>query len=95
MSASYPTPVYSHVGRGDFTDVYEPAEDTFLLMDALEKDAETLQRVRWLKALTQLQYLSAIVKKQVFRLKEYMKTQVCRNTELIEMQPQCVLYTSF
>nr|AAC96119.1 YDR140w homolog [Takifugu rubripes] len=44
MSASYPTPVYSHVGRGDFRDVYEPAEDTFLLMDALEKDAERLRQ---------------------------------------------------
>ncbi|XP_053575770.1 methyltransferase N6AMT1 [Bombina bombina] len=43
----FPTPVYSHVGRGEFIDVYDPAEDTFLLMDALEKDAEELKsRVR-------------------------------------------------
>uniref|UniRef100_A0A8D0AXY6 Uncharacterized protein n=1 Tax=Sander lucioperca TaxID=283035 RepID=A0A8D0AXY6_SANLU len=28
MSASYPTPVYRHTGRGDFRDVYEPAEDS-------------------------------------------------------------------
>lgn len=47
MSGSYPTPVYSHVGRGDFRDVYEPAEDTFLLMDALEKDAERLRKSWW------------------------------------------------
>lgn len=46
MSAGYPTPVYSHAGRGDFRDVYEPAEDSFLLIDALEKDAEKLQLMR-------------------------------------------------
>uniref|UniRef100_A0A8D0FE58 Methyltransferase HEMK2 n=1 Tax=Strix occidentalis caurina TaxID=311401 RepID=A0A8D0FE58_STROC len=41
-----PTPRYEHVGaRGPFRDVYEPAEDTFLLLDALEQDAFSLFRV--------------------------------------------------
>ncbi|XP_018106713.1 N-6 adenine-specific DNA methyltransferase 1 L homeolog isoform X1 [Xenopus laevis] len=38
-----PTPVYPHVGHGIFADVYDPAEDSFLLLDALEKDAEELK----------------------------------------------------
>ncbi|XP_061841197.1 methyltransferase N6AMT1 [Nerophis lumbriciformis] len=46
MSASYPTPLYAHAARGDFRDVYEPSEDSFLLIDSLEKDAEKLQRMR-------------------------------------------------
>ncbi|XP_071773684.1 methyltransferase N6AMT1 [Centroberyx gerrardi] len=45
MSASYPTPVYSHAGRGDYRDVYDPAEDSFLLIDALEQDADKLQQM--------------------------------------------------
>ncbi|XP_039872740.1 methyltransferase N6AMT1 [Simochromis diagramma] len=45
MSTDYPTPLYSHAGRGDFREVYEPAEDSFLLIDALEKDADRLQRM--------------------------------------------------
>lgn len=42
-----PTPCYGHAGpRGPFSEVYEPAEDTFLLLDALEQDAEKLRRAK-------------------------------------------------
>ncbi|KAL4246777.1 PrmC-related family protein [Abortiporus biennis] len=38
-----PTPDYSHLSSKDFEDVYEPAEDTFILLDALEQDAHFLR----------------------------------------------------
>ncbi|NWH75738.1 HEMK2 methyltransferase, partial [Piaya cayana] len=42
-----PTPRFEHVGpHGPFRDVYEPAEDTFLLLDALEQDAAGLREAR-------------------------------------------------
>ncbi|XP_063783638.1 methyltransferase N6AMT1 isoform X1 [Pseudophryne corroboree] len=43
IKSTFPTPAYSHVGRGEFTDVYDPAEDTFLLIDALEMEADSLK----------------------------------------------------
>lgn len=43
----YPTPLYSHAGHGPFSEVYEPAEDSFLLIDTLEKDADLLRRRQW------------------------------------------------
>ncbi|XP_049641774.1 methyltransferase N6AMT1 [Suncus etruscus] len=42
---TFPTPLHGHVGRGAFRDVYEPAEDTFLLLDALEAAAPELRGV--------------------------------------------------
>ena len=35
---SLPTPTYTHMKDEDFLQVYEPAEDTFLMIDSLEAD---------------------------------------------------------
>ncbi|XP_068931168.1 methyltransferase N6AMT1 isoform X2 [Petaurus breviceps papuanus] len=38
----FSTPLHRHLGQGAFQEVYEPAEDTFLLLDALEAEAAEL-----------------------------------------------------
>lgn len=43
---SFPTPSFSNLNQEDYQHVYEPAEDTFLMMDALEKDADFLRARR-------------------------------------------------
>ena len=37
-----PTPSISHLTKADYRKVYEPAEDSFILLDALEADASAL-----------------------------------------------------
>lgn len=37
------TPSTSHITAAEFEDVYEPAEDSFLLLDALEKDMDVIR----------------------------------------------------
>ena len=44
---SFPTPSFAHLKQVDYQHVYEPAEDTFLMMDALEKDVNFLKERRY------------------------------------------------
>lgn len=39
------TPILSHITQSDYTTVYEPAEDSYLMLDALEKEIEVIKEL--------------------------------------------------
>ncbi|PVU99622.1 hypothetical protein BB559_000535 [Furculomyces boomerangus] len=45
------TPYTSHLRQDEFKSVYDPSEDTFLLLDALENDAKYIQNLKPLTCL--------------------------------------------
>ena len=49
QAISIPTPRYPHLKSPAYRDVYEPAEDSFLFMDALEQDASFIRQLKYLR----------------------------------------------
>ncbi len=47
MCSHFPTPDLSHLSKEDYDQVYEPAEDSFLFLDALEKDIDHLKQLKY------------------------------------------------
>ena len=43
-----PTPDISHLTSSDYDKVYEPAEDSFLFLDSIEKEASLIKSIRYL-----------------------------------------------
>ena len=47
MGDIFQTPDISHLNSSDYEHIYEPAEDTFLFLDALEKEHDFLKQLRY------------------------------------------------
>ena len=41
----HPTPDISHITKEDYKDVYEPSQDSFVFMDALENDVNLIKKL--------------------------------------------------
>lgn len=73
------TPTTDHLTSKDYQNVYEPAEDSFLLLDALEKDLEFLRNELKPKVCLEIGSGSGII---ITSVAKYVGNCLCLSTDL-------------
>lgn len=73
------TPSINHLTPQDYQNIYEPAEDSFLLLDALEKDLDYIQKKLSPKVCLEIGSGSGII---ITSIAKYVKGCLCLSTDI-------------